>query len=82
MPEVLSTSPFTPYKLKEAVERSLAVAPENALTATVEYGAGGELRSTIALKIDKDRWVLGVGGFVSKGTTTDMGAYGYVTVRF
>jgi hypothetical protein len=83
MPEVLSTSPFTPAGLQKAVEKELKAAPENALTAAVTYHDNGAVKATVAVRIDRDRWVLGVGGFVTKDEAeTRVGGFGSVSVRF
>ena len=83
MPEVLSTSPFTPWKLQEAVEQELEHAPENAVQAAVVYEHNGQLKGTVAIKVDRERWVLLAGGFVRKDRErTDIGGFGSVTVRF
>jgi cell division protein FtsN len=83
LPEVLSTSPFTPAQLQKAVEKELQHAPTNALTATVTYADRGAIKSTVALRIDRERWVVGIGGFVTKDEAeTRWGGFGSVSVRF
>lgn len=83
-PVVLSTSPFTPSALQSAVEAELVQAPENALVATVDYNLDGTWKSTTMVRIDRDRWVLGIGGFVQHDATgrTEAGVFGKVTVTF
>lgn len=84
MPEVLSTSPrFSSEALKAAIARELEAAPDDALEARVLF-EDGTVRSTVALRLSRDRWVLGFGGFleVPPQEAPRWGAFGHVTVTF
>lgn len=83
MPEVLSTSPFAPESLKQAIAAQLEHAPADALTVTARYEKDGDLRADAVVKVDRDRWVLVTGGFVERDAgRVDYGVFGAVTIRF
>lgn len=83
-PELFTIS-STPLRdsIADAIAQELARAPDDALEAQVLY-RGGELKATAALRLSKDRWAVGIGGFVTaeEGEKPDAGLFGSVRVTF
>lgn len=80
---------FTPYNqtirnsIAKAIETELSMVPANTREVQVTYDhAGGVLRVTSAVRIDRDTWAVGFGGYAEQKRDRGLGAGAFAKVTW